>query len=155
MCSAGPEVAVLDWSALKQMHWQRGRGVVAGLQVACEAHIQGEKVLGHPPLKKIRPSYTDYIPGTSDFLCRFPLPGHSYILSPFHPYIAFMPVQFLMYISIITVYKVHYCIIIKHARSLNNSQTFHRIIRITLIYRIALKFRGSLIHARALKNPRN
>ena len=39
--------------------------------------------------------------------------------------IAFMPVQFLMCISII---KVHYCTIIKHARSLNNSQ------KIVLIY---------------------
>ena len=34
--------------------------VVAGLQVACEAHIQGGKVLGHPPPKKLG-SYTDYI----------------------------------------------------------------------------------------------
>ena len=25
--------------------------VVAGLQVACEAHIQGGEVLGHPPKK--------------------------------------------------------------------------------------------------------
>ena len=25
--------------------------VVAGLQVACEVHIQGVKVLGHPPRK--------------------------------------------------------------------------------------------------------
>ena len=33
-------------------------------------------------------------------LSRLPLPGHSYILSPFDPYIAFMHVQF-MYISII------------------------------------------------------
>ena len=51
--------------------------VVAGLQVACEVHIQGGKVLGHPPLKNLefRP-YTDYIPGTSDFLCRLPLTGH-------------------------------------------------------------------------------
>ena len=53
--------------------------MVAGLQVACEAHIQGGKVLGRPPRKnwKFRPSYTDYIPGTSDFLCRLPLSGHS------------------------------------------------------------------------------
>ena len=53
MCSAGPEVAVLDWSALKQIQYiGKGGGggvVVAGLQVACEAHIQGGKVLGHPP----------------------------------------------------------------------------------------------------------
>ena len=27
--------------------------VVAGLQVACEAHIQGGKVLGHPPSEKV------------------------------------------------------------------------------------------------------
>ena len=125
MCSAGPEVAVLDWLALKQIQYiGKGGGgvVVAGLQVACEAHIQ---VLGHPPEKhwEFSPSYTDYIPVTSDFLCsyRLPLPGHSYILSPFHPYIAFMPLQFLMCISIITVYKVHYCIIIKHAKTLYNS----------------------------------
>ena len=44
------------------------------------------------------------------------------VTSPFHLYIAFMPLQFLMCISIITVYKVHYCIIIKHARSLNTPQ---------------------------------
>ena len=101
MCSAGPKVAVLTGTALKQIQYigEGGGGVVvAGLQVACEVHIQGGgEVLGHPPLKKweFRPSYTDYyIPGTSDFLCRLPLPGHSYILSPFHPYIAFMPVQF-------------------------------------------------------------
>ena len=60
---------------------------MAGLQVACEAHIQGGKVLGHPPWE-FRPSYTDYIPGTLDFLCRLPLLGHSYILSPFHPHLA-------------------------------------------------------------------
>ena len=36
-----------------------------------------------------------------DFLCRLPLLGHSYILSPFHPYIAFMPVQFLTCIKYI------------------------------------------------------
>ena len=112
MCSAGPEVAVLDWYGPEAdpVYWQRGV-VVAGLQVACEAHIQGGKVLGHPPPEKIRNLvhliYTVY---TSDFLCRLPLPGHSYILSPFHPYIAFMPVQLHMCISIITVYNVHYCI---------------------------------------------
>ena len=56
MCSAGPEVAVLDWYGPEAdpVYWRRGGGggvVVAGLQVACEAHIQGGKVLGHPPLK--------------------------------------------------------------------------------------------------------
>ena len=99
MCSAGQEVAVLDWYGPEAdpVYWRRGRGVVvAGLQVACEAHIQGGKVLGHPPRKNWEFRYTDYIPGTSDFLCRLPLPGHSYILSPFHPCIAFMPVQFLI-----------------------------------------------------------
>ena len=54
--------------------------VVAGLQVACEAHIQGGKVLGHPPPEKIRNLvnliYTVY---TSDFLCR--LPATSYLPS--------------------------------------------------------------------------
>ena len=64
--------------------------------------------IGASPLKKLGIYILIiYIPGTSDFLCRLPLPGHSYILSPFHPFIAFMPVQFLMCISIITVYKVH------------------------------------------------
>ena len=56
MFSAGPEVAVLDWYGPEAdpVYWRRGRGgvVVAGLQVACEAHIQGGKVLGHPPLPK-------------------------------------------------------------------------------------------------------
>ena len=60
MCSAGPEVAVLDWYGPEAdpVYWRRGGGgggggvVVAGLQVACEAHIQGGKVLGHPPLPK-------------------------------------------------------------------------------------------------------
>ena len=43
-----------------------------------------------------------------DFLCRLPLLGRSYILSPFYPYIVFMPVQFL--ICALVIYKVHYCI---------------------------------------------
>ena len=51
MCSAGPEVAA--GTALKQIQYigEGGGGglVVAGLQVACETHIQG--VLGHPPRK--------------------------------------------------------------------------------------------------------
>ena len=89
--------------------------VVAGLQVVCEAHIQRGKVLGHPPEKLDHLVLIIYIPGTSDFLCRLPLPGHR---SPFHPYITFMPVRFLMRISIITVYKVHYCISIKHSQTL-------------------------------------
>ena len=49
MCSAGPEVAA--GTALKQIQYigEGGGGgvVVAGLQVACDTHIQG--VLGHPP----------------------------------------------------------------------------------------------------------
>ena len=56
MCSAGPEVAVLDWYGPEAdpVYWRRGRGVVvAGLQVACEAHIQGGKYWGTPPLKKL------------------------------------------------------------------------------------------------------
>ena len=57
MCSAGPEVyiAVLDLSALKQIQYiGKGGGgvVVAGLQVACEAHIQGGKYWGISPQKK-------------------------------------------------------------------------------------------------------
>ena len=91
MCSAGPEVAVL---ALKQIQYigEGGGGVVvAGLQVACEAHIQGGKVLGHPPPPPEKIMNLDHliliiiIPGTSDFLCRFPLTGHSYILLPSIP----------------------------------------------------------------------
>ena len=74
--------------------------MVAGLQVACEAHIQGGKYWGTPAPEET--GNLDHliliiiIPGTSDFLCRLPLTRHSYILSPFHPYIAFMPVQFHM-----------------------------------------------------------
>ena len=68
MCSAGPEVAVLDWYGPEAdpVYWRRGRGggvvVVAGLQVVCEAHIQGGKVLGHPPRKNWEFS-PYYIPG--------------------------------------------------------------------------------------------
>ena len=53
MCSAGPEVAV-DWYGPEAdpVYWRRGRGVVvAGLQVACEAHIQGGKYWAPPPEK--------------------------------------------------------------------------------------------------------
>ena len=67
MCSAGPEVAVLDWYGPEadQVYWQGGGGGggrVAGLQVACEAHIQVGKVLGQPPRNfwDFRPSYTDH-----------------------------------------------------------------------------------------------
>ena len=77
---------------------------MAGLQVACEAHIQGGECLGASPQKIL--GNLDHL--ILDFLCRLPLLGHSYILSPFHPYIAFMPVQFLTCISIIIIYKVHY-----------------------------------------------
>ena len=75
---------------------------MAGLQVARKAHIQGGGVLGRPPEFFLN---LDHL--ILDFLCRLPLLGHSYILSPFHPYIAFMPVQFLMCISIrfTTVHK--------------------------------------------------
>ena len=107
MCSAGPEVAVLDWYSPEAdpVYWRRGRGggvVVAGLQVACEAHIQGGKVLGHPPRKtwEFRPSYTDYIPGTSDFLCRLPLPRHSDIS---------LPPLYCLCNSSCALVKVHYC----------------------------------------------
>ena len=54
MCSAGPEVAVLDWYGPEAdpVDWRRGRGVVvAGLQVACEAHFQGGKYWASPPEK--------------------------------------------------------------------------------------------------------
>ena len=71
--------------------------------------FKGGKYWGIPQKKLDHLVLIIYIPSTSDFLCRLPLPGHSYILSPFHPYIAFMPVQFL---CAITVYKVHYCIIV-------------------------------------------
>ena len=49
MCSAGPHVAA--GTALKQIGKGGGGGglIVAGLQAACETHIQG--VLGHPPQK--------------------------------------------------------------------------------------------------------
>ena len=65
MCSAGPEVAVLDWYGPEAdpVYWRMERGVVvaglqvAGLQVACEAHIQGGKVLGHPSRKHLDPDY--------------------------------------------------------------------------------------------------
>ena len=49
-------IAVLDLSALKQIQYiGKGGGgvVVAGLQVACEAHIQGGKYWGIPPRKKL------------------------------------------------------------------------------------------------------
>ena len=101
MCSAEPEVAVLDCTALKQIQYiGKGKGGVAGLQIACEAHIQGGKVLGHPT--RIFGGILDSLILTTSayLLCRPPLPGHSYIISPFHPYIAFMPVQFLQCISI-------------------------------------------------------
>ena len=107
MCSAQPEVAaVLDWYGPEAdpAYWQRGREEVAGLQVVCEAH--NLHVGGKFP-QNFRPSYTDHF-NIMYLLCRLPLPGHRYILSPFDPYIAFMHVQF-MCISIIH-YKVHYCI---------------------------------------------
>ena len=58
----GPEVA---GTALKQIQYiGEGGGGVAELQVACEAHIQGRRVLGHPPEKnnigEFRPSYTRF-----------------------------------------------------------------------------------------------
>ena len=65
MCSAGPEAAVLDCYGPEAdpVYWRRGRGggVVAGLQVACEAYIQDGKVLERSPSKnwEFRPSYTD------------------------------------------------------------------------------------------------
>ena len=56
MCSAEPEVAVLDCTALKQIQYKyigNGEGGVARLQVACEAHIHGGrregKSWGIPP----------------------------------------------------------------------------------------------------------
>ena len=72
MCSAEPEVAVLDCTALKQIQYKyigNGEGGVARLQVACEAHIhggrggeEGGEVLGHPTrfFLGFRPSYTDH-----------------------------------------------------------------------------------------------
>ena len=66
MCSAGPEVAVLDCYGPEADpavgYWQRGRGV-AGLQVVCEAHIQGAKSCSIPPRifwGDFRHSYTDH-----------------------------------------------------------------------------------------------
>ena len=50
MCSAEPEVAVLDCMTLKQIQYiGKGGGGVAELQLACEAHIQGGKFWGIPP----------------------------------------------------------------------------------------------------------
>ena len=54
-CSAGPEVAVIDWYGPEAdpVYWQRGRGGgngrTPGILIACEAHRV--KVLGHPPRK--------------------------------------------------------------------------------------------------------
>ena len=59
ICSAGSQVAVLDWYGPEtdQVYiLAKGVGggvVVAELQVACEAHIQGGKVLGHPTQRKL------------------------------------------------------------------------------------------------------
>ena len=115
MCSAQPEVAaVLDWygpearsSILAKGEGRSGRtpGSVRSTQSTCR-----RKILGASPSLNFRPSYTDHfnIIIIMYLLCRLPLPGHRYILSPFDPYIAFMHVQF-MCISIIH-YKVHYCI---------------------------------------------
>ena len=86
------------------VYWQTGREEVTGLQVACEAHNLhvGEKFLGASPrildpLILITSVYNNKL---LYLLCRLPLPGHRYILSPFDPYIAFMHVQFIC-ISII------------------------------------------------------
>ena len=104
--------------------------VVAGLQVACEAHIQGGKVLGHPPPEKIRHLVLIIYPVLLIFFVGSHCQGIVISYLPSTP----MSLSCLCNSSCaITVYKVHYCIIIKHARSLHNS-TFHRIIRITLIY---------------------
>ena len=54
MCSAGPDVAVLDWYGTEADQYigeGGGGGGAAGLQVACEAHIQGGKYWGIPPDK--------------------------------------------------------------------------------------------------------
>ena len=69
---------------------------MAGLQVACKVHVQGGGESWCVPQKNLW--NLDHL--ILDYLCRLPLLGHSYILSPFHPYIAFMPVQFLMCINI-------------------------------------------------------
>ena len=137
----GPKADPVYWRREGGGGWGGGGGggvVVAGLQVACEARIQRGKVLGHPPRKKweFRPSYTDYIPGTSDFLCSSHCQG---IVTSYLPSTPISLSCLCNSSCAITVYKVHYCIIIKHARSLNNSQTFHRIIRITLIYMLGHK----------------
>ena len=121
LCSAQPEVAaVLDWYGPEAdpAYWQTGREEVTGLQVACEAH--NLHVGGHPP--EFRPSYTDHVSIYNNkllyLLCRLPLPGHRYILSPFDPYITFMHVQF-MCISIIVYNYIRFTT--EHARSLNFS----------------------------------
>ena len=141
ICSAGPEVAVLDWYGPEAdpVYWQRGRGrggvVVAGIQVACEAHIQGGKVLGISP-EKI---------GNLDHLILIIYPVLQIFSVGSHcqgivtSYLHSTPISLSCLCNsscAITVYKVHYCIIIKHARLLNNSQTFHRII---LIYMLVIK----------------
>ena len=54
MCSAGPEVAVLDWYGPEEdpVYWQRGRGGwwwQDSIQVACEHTFKGGKYWGIPP----------------------------------------------------------------------------------------------------------
>ena len=73
-------IAVLD--CMKQIQYiGKGRGGVAGLQVASKAHIHGGKVLGH--LTRIFWGILDpLILITSVYiLCRLPMPGHRYLPS--------------------------------------------------------------------------
>ena len=105
MCSAGPEVTVLDWYGPEAdpVYWRRGRGGGGGRTPGSvwSTHSRGENI-GASPRKnwEFRPSYTDYIPGTSDFLCRLPLPGHSDIS---------LPHFICLCNSSCALVKVHYC----------------------------------------------
>ena len=112
MCSAQPEVysscfrLVRSWSrssilANGEGGSDRTPGSVRSTQSKHRRKILGASPRILDPLILITSVYNNKL---LYLLCRLPLPGHRYILSPFDPYIAFMHVQF-MCISII-----HNCI---------------------------------------------
>ena len=142
MCSAGPEVAVLDWYGLPEadpVYWRRGRGGGRTSGSVWSTHSRGESIGAPPPPKKLDHLILIIYP----VLQIFSVGSHwqGIVIS----YLPSTPISLSCLCnssSAITVYKVHYCVIIKHARSSNN-------------YHCPQNNQNySYIHARALKKSK-
>ena len=150
MCSAGPEVAVLDWYGPEAdpVYWRRGRGGGGGRTSGSvwSTHSRGESI-GPPPTPPPPPPPEKI--GNLDHLIVIIYPVLQIFSVGSHwqgiviSYLPSTPISLSCLCNSSTVYKVHYCIIIKYARSSNNSNCPQN------------NQNYSYIHARALKNPRN